>query len=844
MTSSHEVVVFVGPTIDHETVQSVLPATCLPPAAAGDVYAAARARPAAIGIVDGLFHTRASIFHKEILWALEHGVAIYGASSMGALRAAETAAFGTIGVGMIFEQFMSGELTDDDEVAVAHLGADRGHRATSEAMVNIRATVEAAVGGGVLGRAAAGRLVAAAKSLHYPDRSLAAALRLCSGAEGGETQEVPVDVFRSFLDDGGYVDQKRIDAEALLRRMGADLAQRRGQRVPAFDFARTAFFEATRYEVDRTRPSGSAQRAMDNDVLTAVITELQLRPGFRQIYDAALGTVLARRAAEREGYVLDDDSIQQVARDFWEYRDITDIDSVESWVQRHELDDQDLADVVIDYARREWARGLERHSIRDALVSNVHELDEFDEVLARARRKATALEAAGLAGMAQPIGCSDDELWQWWFSRQQAPRPSNLTAYARARGFAEDAHFRSAVIDEYHFVTRLAPDAAAPRLAPDDITRTTSRERHAARQAQGNVVRHGAAEAAAPDRRLCGRRSPPTRRSRHRQELATMSDVFDHLFGDISVFAAKVWNRRATVSRAVPSDLWAELLPVERLDELVASRRGDLHLLRNGAWVDRARYTLDVEPGPMLDRTSVIDSGGLLRLFSDGSTLVLHGLHEWWPPLDRFCADLGRSMSMAVQANAYVAPLGLTGHRHHDLHHVIVLQLHGAKRWTIEQAPSDRSGAPFGPDGEPCSPGGRGGARGGVAAGRLPLCTPPLQPLRGDHRGVLDPHHLRGDGSHMGRGRPLAQFRRPGWNTTPRGHRCPPVSDVVSLPSTPSSDAVLIRCSALLASSAVSDTDTVTAATVDRFNAAPPATWEGHFRSLLAAQDLDAVRAW
>ena len=95
--------------------------------------------------------------------------------------------------------------------------------------------------------------------------------------------------------------------------------------------------------------------------------------------------------------------------------------------------------------------------------------------------------------------------------------------------------------------------------------------------------------------------------------------------------------------------------------------------------------------GPMLLRTSRRHWQPVSGEFSDGATIVLLGAHEWWPPLDHLCAELGRSMTMPVQANLYVAPPGLAGHRHHDLHHIFALQLHGTKRWTVE-------GCPDGPD--------------------------------------------------------------------------------------------------------------------------------------------------
>jgi hypothetical protein len=74
---------------------------------------------------------------------LAAGIPVYGAASMGALRAAELAQFGMVGVGRIFEAYRDGVLEpfdepfeDDDEVAVLHGPPELGHRAMSEALVN------------------------------------------------------------------------------------------------------------------------------------------------------------------------------------------------------------------------------------------------------------------------------------------------------------------------------------------------------------------------------------------------------------------------------------------------------------------------------------------------------------------------------------------------------------------------------------------------------------------------------------------------------------------------------------------------------------------------------------
>src|ERR1041384_8086509 len=103
------VIVFLGPTLALADARQLLDATYLGPVSQGDVLRAAQARPAAIAIIDGYFARVPAVWHKEILWALSQGVWVFGASSMGALRAAELEPFGMIGVGRVFAGFRDGE---------------------------------------------------------------------------------------------------------------------------------------------------------------------------------------------------------------------------------------------------------------------------------------------------------------------------------------------------------------------------------------------------------------------------------------------------------------------------------------------------------------------------------------------------------------------------------------------------------------------------------------------------------------------------------------------------------------------------------------------------------------
>ncbi|HSN28898.1 MAG TPA: TfuA domain-containing protein, partial [Kofleriaceae bacterium] len=128
-------IVFVGPTLRDVTLAG---AEVRPPAGVGDVLRASRERVQRIAIIDGYFERMAAVWHKEILVALDRGIEVWGAASMGALRAAELDVFGMRGVGTIYRAFKRGELVRDDEVAVAHLPGEVGYRPVSDALVNLR----------------------------------------------------------------------------------------------------------------------------------------------------------------------------------------------------------------------------------------------------------------------------------------------------------------------------------------------------------------------------------------------------------------------------------------------------------------------------------------------------------------------------------------------------------------------------------------------------------------------------------------------------------------------------------------------------------------------------------
>jgi hypothetical protein len=144
---------------------------CRGPACQGDIARAVVEGATAIGLIDGRFEDTAAVWHKEILYALGEGVQVFGAASMGALRAAECAPFGMIGVGAVFERYRNGDLVDDAAVAQTHAPAELGYAPLSEALVNVEATLERFVKLHAISKDEAAALSAGACRLFFKERT-------------------------------------------------------------------------------------------------------------------------------------------------------------------------------------------------------------------------------------------------------------------------------------------------------------------------------------------------------------------------------------------------------------------------------------------------------------------------------------------------------------------------------------------------------------------------------------------------------------------------------------------------------------------------------------------------
>jgi hypothetical protein len=128
---------------------------------------------------------------------MNKGVVVIGASSMGALRAAELEQFGMQGFGKIFNAYKNLEIDGDDEVSISH-SEDFKHQ--SIPLINLRFSLNQAIKKNIISKENANKVITETKNKPYYERSLNC---------------VKNKKLKTWLQTN-YIDQKNLDSIGLL----------------------------------------------------------------------------------------------------------------------------------------------------------------------------------------------------------------------------------------------------------------------------------------------------------------------------------------------------------------------------------------------------------------------------------------------------------------------------------------------------------------------------------------------------------------------------------------------------------------------------------------------------
>ncbi|TBZ28942.1 TfuA-like protein [Rhizobium leguminosarum] len=213
-----DIVVFLGPTLGPLEAQNYLDAIYLPPVGGGDlVRAVIDHGPAAIVLIDGVFAQSPAVRHKEILWALARGLRVYGAASIGALRAAELCTYGMVGHGLIYRWYRRTVLADDGDVTVPMMPIEYGSQALGDALVDIRVTLRKAEHQRIIDRTLRQALVQLARSMHFSSRNFKDLFQRYLSSDGEADM---IEGLAAWV-RSEHVSQKRRDAIDLLKHLAS-----------------------------------------------------------------------------------------------------------------------------------------------------------------------------------------------------------------------------------------------------------------------------------------------------------------------------------------------------------------------------------------------------------------------------------------------------------------------------------------------------------------------------------------------------------------------------------------------------------------------------------------------
>jgi hypothetical protein len=167
--------IFVGPTLSGASaLASSVDAlfTVRPPIERGDVRALlGSGPPGTLVIVDGRFQQALAVGHAELRDALAAGWAVWGLSSMGAIRAFEMRDFGMRGYGDVYACFSEADDFQDDEVAMLH-SPEPPYTLVSEPLVHLRQYLAHLEADRMLPAAAAASVIDSLKRRWFGDRTL------------------------------------------------------------------------------------------------------------------------------------------------------------------------------------------------------------------------------------------------------------------------------------------------------------------------------------------------------------------------------------------------------------------------------------------------------------------------------------------------------------------------------------------------------------------------------------------------------------------------------------------------------------------------------------------------
>lgn len=160
--------------------------------------------------------------------------------------------------------------------------------------------------------------------------------------------------------------------------------------------------------------------------------------------------------------------------------------------------------------------------------------------------------------------------------------------------------------------------------------------------------------------------------------MLTLSNILDPLTE--KDFFDNYWEQKILYISRPRSDIYSKIFTLDSVEMLISMI--DLRHLD-----DPLRVVKSQDGNLKIGEIPALPNGtpniyGLYKLFAEGYTIILNGLHSKWHSVASLCSGLEKTFRHTVGTNMYLTPRSSQGFQaHFDTHDVIVLQLFGSKTW-------------------------------------------------------------------------------------------------------------------------------------------------------------------
>lgn len=379
------VAVFLGPTLPRPDAEIILPANYYPPVRMGDIYRLIGTGVETIVVIDGVFNSVTPVWQRELLEALEQGIRVIGASSMGALRAAELHPYGMEGIGQIFSWYRDRVIEGDDEVALMH-SSEPPFQPLSLPLVNIRHALQIAEEQGIVSPAEAAELISLSQDTFYAYRSRG---RLIQHAEAHHWP--CAEPLAAFL-QSGTPDLKAEDAKLALQTASQPPRKQQLWEKPRIAPQRAEQFKVTAWRYRGLhREDGTLIKA--SDLLAALENHTDQLPS---LYQSTASSFFLGQVMDAHGIECPTDFLTDY-RHRWRRRYASQLPEA-IFLRRNGLTQGEFTELVDDQGRIEW---LLRHPEAAGLAAR-DDLTLVRAVLPNAADSAPLTEACSVPGLTLP----------------------------------------------------------------------------------------------------------------------------------------------------------------------------------------------------------------------------------------------------------------------------------------------------------------------------------------------------------------------------------------------------------------------------------------------------------